>query len=247
MTFPIDPKKAFKLLRKALADPVFFCTSPYFLNIKPYPKQAEVLREFYSGNYNELVLVCGMRSGKSTLMCLFAIYETFLFLMNNYRDQYNIPHFTPVFGLMAAAKQKQATVILFATYTGLLHNSPFFDQITYVVRKDHVTFPEQNFHIRAVCSTAATEVGRTAKFVVLDEVGRMELTVGRRSGLELYRALTKSTRTFKKDGHRFCCGSPTRPDDLLMTLYKRDDPHTLRCRYTTWEFNPHITRADLQD
>ena len=46
---------------RAADDPVYFVESPYFLGLKPFPKQAEILREFYKGKYKELVLVAGMR------------------------------------------------------------------------------------------------------------------------------------------------------------------------------------------
>jgi len=57
----IDPREKTIKILKALEDPVYFCEDEYFLGAKLYPKQAEVLRKFYNGGYNELVLIAGMR------------------------------------------------------------------------------------------------------------------------------------------------------------------------------------------
>jgi len=56
------------LVLKAAADPVFFATHPFFLGLKLYPKQAEILREFYKGSYSELILVAGMRCTTSNTL-----------------------------------------------------------------------------------------------------------------------------------------------------------------------------------
>jgi len=62
---------------KAVDDPTYFVKSPYFLDLKPYPKQAEILERFYEGNYSELVLVAGMTFDKTFLAILIALYEAF--------------------------------------------------------------------------------------------------------------------------------------------------------------------------
>lgn len=244
-----DPRKHLKEMLKAQLDPVYFCESPHFLNIKLFPKSKELIRKFYEGGYNEFILVAGMRSGKTTLLSCFAAYETFLVLTIDYRRKYDLLPGSPIFGIMAAAKEEQARDTIFAAYKARIEHSPFFNSLDFYVRRDFVVFPEHNFMVRAVCSSSATEVGRTCKFVCIDEMSRLEETAGKRSGLEVYRALTKSTRTFLDEGHRFICGSPQHTTDLLMQLYEqgKKNPKTLVAKYATWEYNPHISRESLAD
>ena len=241
-----SPKERLREILKAQLDPLYF-QKPHFLNIELFPVSKKIVTDFYSGDYNELVLVAGMRSGKTTLLSFFAAYETFLFLTQDYIAKYGLARGTPVFGLLAAAKEEQAKDTVLASFKARLHNSPFFEWFGYLERSDYIFFPEKNFMVRAVSSSSATEVGRTAKFVCIDEMSRLEETEGPRGGLEVYRALTKATRTFKEEGHRFIVGSPRHTADILMKLFRNASSKTLTVKYATWEMNPNISFDDLKD
>jgi len=244
----LSERQKLREILKAQLDPLYF-QQPHFLDIELYPKSQELVREFYNGDYRELVLVAGMRGGKTTLLSYFACYETFLALTSDLWYKYHLAPGSPVFGILASAKEEQAKDTIYAAVKARIERSPFFDQFEYQVRSNYILFPDQNFMIRVVCSSSATEVGRTSKFVCIDEMSRLEETVGRRSGLEVYRALSKSTMTFKQDGHRFIAGSPRHVSDMIMRLYQRGQtsPYVLAAKYTTWELNPHITFDDLKD
>jgi len=239
-------KFTFKHKLKWSLDPVAFTREA--LGVKLFPVQAHIMRRFYAEDKQELVLVAGRRSGKSFLLVCFALYETFRFLESDFRYKYGLARGSPVFGLLAAAKEEQAMDVLFTPLTEMLNASPYFRQHDYKVRKGMVHFKDASFVIRAVSSSARTEVGRTALFVGIDEVASLEHLTSQRAGWQFIHALCRSTATFGKDGHRFLVGSPYKPDDILMQLYNSGigQPHVLACKYATWEMNPHITFESLK-
>ena len=227
-------------------DPVAFTRDA--LGVKLFPVQALIMKRFYAEDKQELVLVAGRRSGKSFLLTCFALYETFRFLESDLRYKYGLARGSPVFGLLAAAKEEQAMDVLFTPLVEMLNASPYFRQHDYKVRKGMVHFKDAGFVVRAVSSSARTEVGRTALFVGIDEVASLEHLTSQRAGWQFIHALCRSTATFGHDGHRFLVGSPYKPDDILMQLYNsgRSQPHVLACKYATWEMNPHITFESLR-
>jgi len=74
-------QKEMALILKATQDPVFFAEHPFFLGLKLYEKQKEALKLFYEGNYRELIMAIGRRSGKTFLTSIFALFEAFNLLI----------------------------------------------------------------------------------------------------------------------------------------------------------------------
>ena len=238
-----------KILR-ASVDPVFFAEDPYFLGLELWPKQREVLRAFYDPNkhYTDLILVAGMRSGKTFLGSVIAAYEAFQILIHEDPQSYwKLARGSPLFILNVAKSEEQAKDTVFAQIEPKIRNSPFFQQFSPKFRASSIYFPSHQLTMFSGTSSAGSMVGRTAKCVIFDELARFEESE-KRGAYMIYSSLTHSTMTFKDDGHRVVISSVVHPDDIVMQLYHkaRQHPKMLAFKIPTWEMNPHISFDDLE-
>jgi hypothetical protein len=83
----------------------------------------------------------------------------------------------------------------------------------------------------------------------MDELAHFIDNMGNYSGDAMYRALTPSVRTFGDYGKIFCLSSPLGKSGKFYELSEQAEKITsiLYVNYATWEFNPNITRASLDD
>ncbi len=263
------------LRMKWTADPVLFCESKYGLNVDLWKNgmcdheilgQDEIISEFYNpkatfvrngivekyGPYKELWHIAGMRSSKTWMEGTFGAIDTMMFMEIDHRKKYRIAPSSPVFGLCVASKEQQAIDTNFAQYIARLNDSPYFreqiDSGDIRIQSKAVHIPRHKFIVRAVSSAVAGEVGKTIKFLLVDEVDSFEGHGEDRSGLEMYRRLTKGTMTFKNDGHSFFCGSPWFADSMSMERIEKakTDAKLLVYHKPTWELNPSFTYADFE-
>lgn len=231
---------------KAHQDPLLL--QDYF-NVVLRPKQAEVVRQFYAGQYCELVAVAGMRGGKTFLLAYFGCVETFYALTRDYRKLYGLAPNRPLFVLLVSAGEEQAEDTLFAEVEAVVESSDLFQSFSPRMMSGKIEFTDKKIIVEALSSNSATGVGRTSKAVCIDELGKFERTEGKRGAKVVYDSLTRSTRSLGSDGHRFIAGSPWEPDDTLMKVYEigKSIPSTLPVQLATWELNPQITRESLAD
>lgn len=238
-------------IMKVWEDPVHF-VSPYFLpNLKNViaNKKAEIVREFYARGCNELIGISGMRSGKSTMLAFFAALETFHMLTVDYVTKYNLAPGTEISGVLCSAKEETATEQLFNPLMNYMDDSPYFKYQGYEEYKKVCIFPQINFRIKPIAANAATEAGKTAKFVCIDEFSKIQETESWRGAKEIDRTFTKATKTFKNDGHRFKVGTLRGPNDILVESYDigKKMKRTLVFWFATWEFNPELKKSDFDE
>jgi len=232
-------------LLRAYDNPVYFAEK--LLGIHLYPKQAEILQQFYSKPYRELVLIAGMRSGKSFLASVIAAYETFrLLMLGNPQAHYGLHPSSPIHIIVVAASEEQALDALFSHIRKFMEQ-PVFQMFNPKIFKQSVKFKQQNIEVFCGSSSSATMVGRTAKCVVFDELARFEHTEGKRGAWMVYTSLKNATLTLP-DGRRVIISSPLRSDDILMKLYEqgRHRPDVLALKYPTWEMNPSLSFERLR-
>jgi len=233
---------------RAVDDPVYFAESKYFLGIKLFPKQAEILRRVYKENIRELILVAGRRSGKTVLAAVFALYEAFKLLIKpDPAAYYGLIPGRPIFIVVVAVSEEQAHDTIYATILALLQRSPFFKSQHPKIYQNEIRFPSKNVIILCGHSSSSSLVGRDVKCCVFDELARFEQTTSKRGAWNVYNSLKQSTAIFKDEGKVICISSPMNETDIIMTLYEQaqSTPGMLGLRYATWEFNPHIKFEDL--
>jgi hypothetical protein len=212
--------------------------------------QATILREFYRPDkqYSHLVLVCGMRSGKTQLGAMATSYELFkLIMLGDPQKHYGLPPGQPIFILHVANSRDQAFDTIYAQTAGLLGQSDWFADHGLEEKHMEFVFPQYHLHLRCDHSNSASLAGRTAKAVVLDETARFKDNQGKFSGEAVYYTVSRAVKTFGLEGKVFSVSSPIYEDDFQMRLYRQGKKldNFLTYQLPTWEMNPRITRKLL--
>ena len=243
---------------KAMSDVMYFVESPYYLNIGwLYDKQKQIIREYYDQEhkpkpYQDMVLVIGMRGGKTTIASICTVYELAkLLIRGDPMSYYGLPPGSEIFLINVATSDRQAKDTVFAAVKARIHNAPFFKRFKFTEHANEFIFPVANdgrVIIRSEHSNSASLAGKTVVVVVFDELARFKDTGGNSSAEMVYDTLSRAVKTFGEDGRRIAISSPMFENDYHMKLFRwgetQDHVYTLQC--PTWEINPTITFKQLQ-
>ena len=232
------------------------------LGVKLFPKQEWIIREFYRSRYDpktfwkqykQLILVAGMRSGKTALASIMGVYEFWdTITIQNPSEHYGLLKDQPIFISCVATSEKQALDGVFSNMVNMIENCEWLN--TYFdlnIRSDRIECEEQHVIMQVLSSWANTAVGRSNRCVIFDELANFEDTQGKRGAWEIWSRLRKSTDTFKDDGHVIGISSPRSQTDIIMELYDQatrevNNSHTLALKEPTWKMNPNFTEAALR-
>jgi len=234
---------------KATDDIIYFAESPWFLRLKLWPKQIEILNEFSRRDkygqrvYNELWLDAGMRGSKTTIGSIIGCHETFKLLeLGNPAEYYGLLPDEEIFLINVATSEPQARDTVFRKQKARIDNSPYFQTATlYEEIHNEFRFSEQNVVVRSGGSNSGSLPGRTCKSSFFDELSRFKNTSGQRSGRAVFDTLSKGVGTFGREGLVVVTSSPQYVDDPFMQL--RDEAKLNPLAYVpdpipTWELNP---------
>jgi len=228
----------------ARMDPVSFVTHDYFLGRRPYPKQAEVFSAFYSNpKCMLLVIIAGMRGGKTRLAADIVCYEAFdLLTTGDIEKKYKLEEGSKFYIVCVATSEDQAEDTIFHEVKKSVVKSPFFKKFSPKVLSKEIRFEANGLEIKAGLSTAMGLVGRTVKCNVFDELSKLEKTEGKRSAELVYSLLSKSTTSFQFDGKNIVITSPMHTEDKAWRLYKdnKESPYAICLNIPTWEMNPNL-------
>lgn len=132
-------------------------------------------------------------------------------------------------------------------------------QITYDELEKEITNSHLNLKFVSLNSNSSGMAGRTRILAFIDELSRFQNTESRLSADEAYRVLENSLTTVRSMvkryklpsffGSMFSISSPISIEDKSMRLLKQASElkKMYAFHYPTWEFNPYVTREDLQD
>lgn len=222
-----------------------------------YDKQKEILTEFYDSGkpYRDCTLVIGMRSGKTLLASVMAMYETFqLINLGKPCTYYGLPKGSEIFIFNVARSEQQAKDTVFAHIRARIDSSEWFQQQDITEHHNEFIFKTGDGKVVVRCghSNSASLAGKTTKCAIIDEIARFKETGGNFSAQMVYDTLSRSRMTFNTeehpaDGHLISISSPMYKDDFQMQLYREGlkSKHTLTMKKATWEFNPNITFESL--
>ena len=235
---------------------MLFVKGKAYLNIDwLYPKQIEVIETYYDpkNKYQDMVLVVGMRGGKTTVASIISVYELAkLLLRGDPNAYYGLPPGSQIFIINVATSDRQAKDTVFAAIKARIDNGPFFKRYEYTEHHNEFIFPTANdgkVIVRSEHSNSSSLAGKTIILVSFDELSRFKDTGGNSSAEMVYDTLSRSVKTFKKDGRRISISSPMYENDYHMKLFRwgKNNPkvYTLQC--PTWEMNPNITYESLAD
>lgn len=243
----LDYIEYLKTVMKGKTDPVWFVESQ--VGARLFPKQNEIMSEFYGNLYKNLFIVAGMRGGKSALAGMIGVYELF--------DLMTIENPATYFGLLpdqqinisvVATSTTQAQDSIFGNICSMVESSDWFGTWTDLkIRNEEIRSKRKKVVMRVLSSWSTTAVGRSNKAVIFDELDNFEDTSGKRGAWEIYGRLSKSTDTFGDSGKIMAISSPKSPSGIMMTLYRQGlkDSKTLSILAPTWEMNPNLTKEIL--
>ena len=212
--------------------------------------QSELLNEFYqyedkTRRFNELWLLAGMRSSKTTLGGIISCYETYKLLdLESPWKYYGLLPDSQIFLINVATNDDQARDTVFRKTKERIDNSPYFQTaVTYKEIGNEFSFLEDLVIIRSAGSNSASIVGKTAKIVFFDELSRFQNTSGQRSGRLVYESLGSSVETFGIEGIKIAISSCQYTDDPFMQLREEAKKNPLAFvpeAIPTWDINPHL-------
>ena len=254
-------------------DVITFCESPEYLNLKLKPKQAESLWKFNHEKdketglamWKELVAMVGMRSGKTVMGSCQEAYELYCLLMlDDPAAHYGLVPGQEIYLINVAASETQSKDTVFAQLRARVDNSQWFKKYIaylksfgrmrrgdYLFRdlENKLEFNDKHIMCLSMNSNSLTNVGKTAKFVIFDELAKFKTTEGKDSADEVYSSISRATQTFGWNGHVWSISSPLSDDDKIVelseTARKGEIKGMLGYVMPTWEFNPSITRESL--
>lgn len=243
-------------IRNIRDDPIAIARN--ILGVDLWPKQEEILRDFYIAGRKELVICAGMRSSKSFLAGLIGAIETVRWLMlDEPWKTYGIIPGQTVYGLITATSEKQAKRTSFMYYHNLIQRSWWFREVPKEVQELQVKFPGKGLEVQAVPSSSASQAGGTLLFVIIDELSRFVDTNGARSGDMVYDVLSRGCKTLR--GKVVSISSPLYVRDKIMRLLeeakklkadadKQGQPAPIAFYHlATWELNPTLKREDFNE
>lgn len=262
-----DDKEARHKLKVNMG-PIEFVESADGLGFKLFPMQRLILKAFYGlvlepaekklletlkkagkttwregEKYTELVLMVGMKGGKTELASAISLYEEYkLFGLDSPQKHYNLPKGKEIYIINVAADKEQAKDTIFASTKSRIDNSEFYKRRRYQETGRQFEFPN-NVKIYSGHSNSASIVGRTAKLVIFDELARfMSSKTGKSSGYRVYNSLNRSVAPFGEEAKIVSLSSTLYEGDMIDYLYDKSKTINgmLGFRLATWEMNPNL-------
>jgi len=228
-----------------------FAESSEYLGFKLLPKQKFIIEEFYKRDplsrerlYNVMVLIGGMRGGKSAIGAIIGSFELQkLLALDNPQEYWGILPGDEIFIVNTANSQDQSSETMFAKLKGFLFRVPFWQKYIGWLRErekkeknlhvgdlfasgaTYIIFKEKNIHIKAEHSNSTSLAGKTIKVYLSDEICRADVAedeiqgrTQKRSAQAVFNTLQKGTQTFGMEGLTVVVSAPWFEDDYGMQL-----------------------------
>lgn len=240
-------KKIVKCPVKFTDDILEYVESPDFLDMKLRPLQKKFIEELFSrdeyGNYKyeQGVMCCGMRGGKTVSAALIVTF------MTQYMLQFDQPaqHFGQVPGTrltaqVIASSEVQSQETAYAAVNTIINYSPWWRRyIAYLLEREEnegkyslyqklklaIEFPGKNVAILCLHSNSAALAGKTSYCVVLDELSRFDIAEGgiqnktqKQTANAVYDTVIRSCSSLKEISKVVTISSPMFEDDYTMQL-----------------------------
>jgi len=257
----LSQAEKFKLQLKSDEDIVFFWEHPKLGNMKLWPSQKELLREFNlktidgKRKYKELLLSAGMRSGKTAIAALIILSELkTCLMMDSPQKHYDLLPKEEILFLATASTEKQCHRTIFKKVIAFIETSPYFCSFEREMEltQGRLRCPK-NLVVLGLGSNLKSNVGLTVKVFVAEEINFTGEETYKVSPADLYNRLSKSTTTFKPFGEdiKVAISSQADGSDFLSTRINLTREQkletTLIIQKDSLEMNPNLTEEDLAD
>lgn len=263
----LSMSKQFKRKLLASTDPAYFWNSPEMGNMELWDSQVKILTEFNKtgGNgkrkYSELLFSAGMRGSKTTIAALIGLTELYkLLIMESPQEHYKLLSNQLIQVLAVAPSEKQCLDTIFVGMKNIIRNSPFFmsmnEEIDMVYNR--LRFPN-NLVLQGLGSNIKTNVGRTVKCFVAEEINSFEDLTNNSGPDDIYNKLMKSTATFapfdedikvaissRSNNYDFLTRRIEKTRDNIKDYGEDISGGTLVLEMRTSELNPNLTEEVLE-
>lgn len=229
-----------------------FIENPEFIGEDLFPMQREVLETYYNTKdhtdtriFQELVIISGMRSGKTKLAGMIGSYELHKLLEILESGQTFKEYFKPrgveigigqqIYIVTIAAALDQAETTVFSALKAYLLHGPWFMRYNNYLKnqgelkmgKFEITYKDL-IRIKAEDSNSQTLVGKTIHTLLFDEISRLDTSdaeIGKKSEKRnaeiVYQSISKGTLSFRRDRNIIVVSAPVYEDDFGMGLLMR--------------------------
>ena len=230
-------------------DLIEYCESKEFLNIKLYPLQKKFIEELFStdyqGNskYNEGVLCCGMRSGKSWTAAFIATGMLQILLQEEeVTSRFKLAKGTRITAQCLASSEVQSKETAFAAIKSIITYTDYWRKYKqYLLDREQnegketlfqdlqrtIEFKEKNLAIMSLNSSSSSLAGKSSFLVIMDELSRLATVDGALAGKSenrtaeaVYSTVSRSIMSLKGFGKVVTVSSPLYEDDYTMKLVK---------------------------
>lgn len=193
-------------------DAIEFITGSEFMDIELRPKQKQIIEDlFYSfkdngkPKYNEAVVVCGVRSGKSMISALIAAFLTHkLLAMDDPSGELGLRRGQRLTAGFVGATQGQAQLTAYAYFASVIAVNPWWVKYTTYLKEreaagedtlfkqsiSSILFIEKNISIQALSAESNDWYGLDSYFMVFDEIARLNFEIASHA----YSTLERSTK-----------------------------------------------------
>lgn len=216
-----------------LVDIHTFATHPDYcaLDLSDKPMQDRILREFAKAGsgYNELVCICGRRSGKGTIGSVLVWYKMYrLMEIANPQRYYGLTPGQTIGTVNMALSEDQAKKYVFKHCKDRLnHGGRWFQELRGFC-ETHIPNYSIDLELRLpknllmMCghSKATSKVGGTNIGIVYDEISKYKTNEGVDNAEQVYQQMKASTSTFGEDALIASFASPEWELDYGMLLLK---------------------------
>jgi hypothetical protein len=225
-----------------------FATAPQFLNLRPHPKQLEVLQGIFDQDNQRIIVCCGRRSGKGWVSSIALLYAAII-LAPQYRQYLSGDEL--LYMTLVSTQRDLAKKALRRIKSFLEGNKQLKALITRETA-DTLEF-KGNVVIQSISTTVSNAVGDAVGFAILDECSRMQQNsedCSKISGEEVYKALSPALGQFGDLGRTLLISSPWVSRgffyDAVMQANSEEKPEGVKLYwYSTQEMNPNITNRFL--
>lgn len=230
-------------------DPIEFIESKQYLGERLFPKQKEIVENFFSTDetskrrFNELILIVGMRGGKSNLAGYIGSFcvNKLMKLGRDFKEYFKISKASTISIPVIANSEDQAEKTIFGYIKKLHFNFDYWKKLNqWLIDQEPlgaknkffndndgggITYGYYDIEIRTVPATSDTLAGLTSYCTLFDEISRLRVSEGdiqgkseKKSAQAIYYTLSRQIKTFKNEGNSIVVSSPMYEDDFGMQL-----------------------------
>lgn len=223
-----------------------FAADPGLLDTPLWPKQAEILEEFWQGNYSLAVWALGRRSGKTLMSSVVAAYGATMF-GDEYRKRLRPGE---RFYIVSVANTIDQAKIALQGIKDLINGSPILQRL--IIRETSNTLELSNGAVfKALPASSRSGRGMACPLLIFDELAHaVDTESGNAAGSSLYQALSPSVAQFGNLGKILILSSPWTQAGIFWELFKQANSgqfaHMQVVNLPTWKVNPTISREWLE-